>query len=471
MLFSSFEYLIVFLPIVLIGYHWLHARGWHESGYLWLTATSLVYYSYWNIRDLPILLASVTFNWYLGRVILATDKRWMKMSCLLGGIVIDFALLGYYKYAGFLVENLNAVTGSDLEFTKPILPLAISFFTFQQIAYLVDCYTGKGQVFAYIKYVLFVIFFPQFIAGPIVHHDEMMPQFEKKYQPGEMSTLFSLGMFRFSIGLFKKVILADTFSIWANAGYGAVDELTFATAWMTTLAYTLQLYFDFSGYSDMAIGSGLMFGIRLPENFNSPYRAVDIKDFWRRWHITLGRWLRDYLYIPLGGNRNGAVNMLFAITLTFVLGGLWHGASWNFVIWGGLHGLAYIVLWMWGLTALKMPNWTARIMTFFFIHLTWIFFRATTFSDAVFVIKTMLGWGSGNLNLFDGLELMPCGYEAIAAIAGGLGIVFLFSNSLKMEKSFHPNLKNLLLFLIATSAALIRLSFHDDFAEFLYFNF
>jgi alginate O-acetyltransferase complex protein AlgI len=476
MLFSSYEYLAVFLPIVVVIFHWLKARHFVHLSFFFLTVMSFIFYAWWNPRDLPILLGSITINWWLGRQIILskgsrTKQRWM----FYGGCVANFLLLGYFKYAGFLVDNVNYFGGTEVEFVKPLLPLAISFFTFQQIAYLVDCFSGDEELFSFSDYALFVTFFPQFIAGPIVHHKEMMPQLTMTHAPGEMTNMFSRGLFRFSIGLFKKVILADTFAIWANAGFGEVDQMTTATAWITTFAYTLQLYFDFSGYSDMAIGSGLLFGIRLPENFNSPYRATDIKDFWRRWHITLGRWLRDYLYIPLGGNRNGTANMLFAITLTFVLGGLWHGASWTFIAWGALHGFAYVMLWAWTLTGIKMPVWTARLTTFGFIHLTWVFFRAKTFSDAMSVMHQMFdpvqwsqmlqGYG------LQGMDLLPCGYEAIAAVIAGLGVVFFAQNSRQMEERFSPNFRNMVLFWIAMTAPLVKLTFHDDFAEFLYFNF
>ena len=476
MLFSSYEYLAFFLPIVVVIFHWLRARQFVQLSFFFLTFASFVYYAWWNPRDLPILLGSISFNWWLGRVILTSQGKRTKQRLLLyTGCLFNFVLLAYFKYVGFLVDNVNYFGGTEIEFVKPILPLAISFFTFQQIAYLVDCFTGEGELFTFPNYALFVTFFPQFIAGPIVHHKEMMPQFAATHAPGEMTNLVSLGLFRFSLGLFKKVILADTFSIWANAGYGEVNELTTATAWLTTLSYTLQLYFDFSGYSDMAIGSGLLFGIRLPENFNSPYHAVDIKDFWRRWHITLGRWQRDYLYIPLGGNRNGATNMLFAISLTFILGGLWHGASWTFVAWGGLHGFAYIALWAWSQTGLKMPIWTARAITFSFIHLTWVFFRAKTFSDALTVYQQMFNPYEWSQMLsgygLPGMDLLPCSYEAIAAVSAGLGIVFFAFNSRQLEDRFSPNFRNMLLFWIAMSAPMIRMTFHDDFAEFLYFNF
>lgn len=476
MLFSSYEYLAVFLPIVVAIFHWLKARHFTQLAFFFLTFASFVYYSWSNFRDLPILLGSITANWWIGRSIILADGQKVKQKVLLTvGCVFNFLLLGYFKYSGFVADNINTFTGMELEFAKPLLPLAISFFTFQQVAYLVDCYSGDKALFSFPKYMMFVTFFPQFLAGPIVHHKETMPQFMATYPPGVLTNMFSLGLFRFSLGLFKKVIIADTFATWANAGYGEVDQLTTATAWIATLAYTLQLYFDFSGYSDMAIGSGLLFGVRLPENFNSPYKSTDIKDFWRRWHITLGRWLRDYLYIPMGGNRNGTVNMLFAITLTFILGGLWHGANWTFIAWGALHGFAYVVLWAWSQTGVSMPVWMARATTFGFIHVTWIFFRSRTFSDAIAVLQQLfdpMQW-SQMLSGYGmtGMELMPCGYEGLLAIAGGLGVVFFARNSRELEDRFSPNFRNMMLFWIAMAAPLVKLTFHDDFAEFLYFNF
>ncbi len=303
----------------------------------------------------------------------------------------NLALLGYFKYSDFFIENFNLVFDSSVGLLHLTLPLAISFFTFQQIAYLVDSYRQEVKELDFLNYAVFVTFFPQLIAGPIVHHKEMMPQFKnqraKIINPQNIAT----GLFIFSVGLFKKVIIADTFASWASKGFDATPVLTFFEAWATSLSYTFQLYFDFSGYTDMAIGIALMFNIRLPINFNSPYKALNIQDFWRRWHITLSRFLKDYIYIPLGGNRKGNFRTYNNLFLTFVLGGIWHGAGWTFLFWGVLHGGALVIHRLWGLLHFQMKTWIAWFLTFNFINISWVFFRAKEWDDAIKVLSGMVG--------------------------------------------------------------------------------
>jgi len=303
--------------------------------------------------------------------------------------MLNLALLGYFKYTDFFISNMNAVLATNVPMQNIVLPLAISFFTFQQIAYLVDSYRGQTKKYSLLNYLIFVTFFPQLIAGPIVHHKEMMPQFYAAKNLLHNYRFIALGLFIFSIGLAKKIILADTFSIWATAGFDGQQALGFYAGWATSLSYTFQLYFDFSGYTDMAIGAALMFNIRLPINFNSPYKATDIQDFWRRWHMTLSRFLRDYVYIPLGGNRIGPYRTYFNLFATFLLGGIWHGASWMFVTWGALHGAALIVHRLWHKLGLRMWRWLAWCVTFLFINITWVFFRATDMQSATRVLGAM----------------------------------------------------------------------------------
>jgi len=283
---------------------------------------------------------------------------------------------------------VNYLTGSELENLNWLLPLAISFFTFQQIAYLVDCYRGSVKEYDFLNYALFVTFFPQLIAGPIVHHREMMPQFMKDSRHHRINyENIAAGLFIFSIGLFKKVVIADTFSVIATNGFDVAESLNVVEAWITSLSYTFQLYFDFSGYTDMAIGCALLFNIRLPINFNSPYKATDIRDFWRRWHITLSRFLRDYIYIPLGGNRQGNMVTYRNLMATFVIGGIWHGAGWTFIAWGVMHGVAMVVHALWSRAGMVMSGVIAWFITFNFINISWVFFRAKDFDS----VKKVLG--------------------------------------------------------------------------------
>ena len=283
------------------------------------------------------------FNFIIGRKLSSNPSK----PLLIFGIIANVALLGYFKYADFFIENVNSLFGTNIDLLNLALPLAISFFTFQQIAYLVDSYRKETKEYSFLNYALFVTFFPQLIAGPIVHHKEMMPQFENKWNLVKKYKNIALGLFIFSIGLFKKVVIADTFAIWATNGFDNATTLNLFEAWATSLSYTFQLYFDFSGYTDMAIGIALLFNIKLPINFNSPYKALNIQDFWRRWHITLGRFLRDYIYIPLGGNRTGKFRNYLNLLITFLIAGIWHGASWMFVFWGFLHGVAMVVHRAW----------------------------------------------------------------------------------------------------------------------------
>ena len=306
MLFNSYEFIFLFLPITFFVYFYLNKKRLTEVSKGFLVLSSLFFYSWWNIVYLPIILCSMLFNYLAGKFLTRSNFSNKKIA-LTVGIVINLLLLGYFKYADFFIENLNIILGQKIDLFHLALPLAISFFTFQQIAYLVDSYKQETKEYDFLNYALFVTFFPQLIAGPIVHHKEMMPQFKKLKNKVINYKNISLGIFIFSIGLFKKVVIADTLSNLVNLGYSQVETLTLVEAWATSLSYTFQLYFDFSGYVDMAIGIALLFNIKLPINFNSPYKALNIQDFWRRWHITLTRFLRDYIYIPLGGNRLGGV--------------------------------------------------------------------------------------------------------------------------------------------------------------------
>ena len=303
-----------------------------------------------------------------------SDVKISKKAILIVAIAANLALLGYFKYSDFLIDNLNFAFNLHIHSLNLLLPLAISFFTFQQIAYLVDSYSGGStKEYNFLNYCLFVTFFPQLIAGPIVHHKEVMPQFGNLKSKVPNYKNIALGIFVFSLGLFKKVLIADTFAVWASNGFDKAEILSLIEAWVTSLSYTFQLYFDFSGYCDMAIGAALLFNIKLPINFNSPYKASDIQDFWRRWHITLSRFLRDYVYIPLGGNRKGRARTYLNLILTFIIGGIWHGAGWTFIFWGFLHGLALMIHRFWHNLGFRMNKVLAWFITFNFVNIAWVF--------------------------------------------------------------------------------------------------
>ena len=484
MLFNSIEFILFFLPVTFLVYFFLLRKRLVVGAKGFLIAASLFFYSWWNINYLPLLLFSVLFNFIIGSSLSGVEKGVLirGKSILVFGVIINLSLLGYFKYANFFIDNINFVF--DTSFINPsiLLPLAISFFTFQQIAYLVDSYKGETKEYDFLNYTLFVTFFPQLIAGPIVHHKEMMPQFLKKNNLCKNYRNISLGFFIFSIGLFKKIIIADNFSIWASSGFGTTEQLGFFEAWATSLSYTFQLYFDFSAYTDMAIGAALLFNIKLPINFNSPYKAYNIQDFWQRWHITLSRFLREYIYIPLGGNRKGDFSTYNNIATTFLIGGIWHGASWMFVFWGALHGIAIIIFHLWAKLHITLPRYLAWLITFNFINLTWVIFRAENWGVAKNILHSMFfgdvilskrfesNWGFlSDYGIEFGQFFVHLGGHSTTVYALILGF-FLVSmkNSIEMTANFRANWKNVIIVFILFMAALLNI---QKPSEFLYFNF
>jgi alginate O-acetyltransferase complex protein AlgI len=410
MLFNSAIFIFVFLPITLVGYHTLNALRLDRIAIAWLVAASAVFYAWFSVRYLALLAVLIVFNYLMG-VLLARDfhaKR-RRPALLAFGIVVNLAVLGYFKYTNFFIHNIDALFGADFLMRQIILPIGISFFTFQKIAYLVDAYRGETKEYDFLDFSLFVMYFPQLIAGPIVHHKEMIPQFA-----GSTGRRFDIqdlaaGLVLFTVGLIKKVVFADTLVAVADPVFATAQSHQIPSlydAWSGVLAFTLQIYFDFSGYTDMALGLALMMSIRLPLNFDSPYQATSIIDFWRRWHMTLSRFLRDYLYIPLGGNRHGERRRFANLMLTMLIGGLWHGPAWTFVAWGALHG-AYLIInhaWQRFGAVLRLPlrgttagRWAAWLITFLAVAVAWVFFRAESFGAAREMLRGMAGWGGVGL--------------------------------------------------------------------------
>jgi len=407
-LFTTATFICLFLPIVLVGFFGI-ARFSHAAAALWLFVASVFFYGYWMPEFTLLLLGSITGNFLVGsQISKPTDtgddrKRAQSKRWLVFGVAANLVLLGYYKYANFFIDNLNLALGFDWHIGRVILPIGISFFTFTQIAFLADAWRKGVREYKFVHYGLFVTYFPHLIAGPVLHHAQMMPQFREAATYRFNSGNFSAGLAIFALGLFKKIVLADGISPYADAIFKMADagvSPDFAEAWLGAVAYTLQLYFDFSGYSDMAIGLSWMFNVRLPFNFNSPYRATNISDFWRRWHMSLSQFLRDYLYIALGGNRKGVVRRYANLMVTMVLGGLWHGASWSFIIWGFLHGLYLGVNH--GFRALCGPMLTARLdcsrlfglaswlLTMLAVIMAWVLFRAETLQGASRILQGMV---------------------------------------------------------------------------------
>lgn len=476
MLFNSYGFLFLFFPITFAGFFAIGRYSRTLAG-LWLFAASLFFYGWWNPAYVSLLIASIIFNFGMGSAISREHARGnaaRSKRLLIIAVTGDLGLLGYYKYANFFLDNADQLLNLGWTMESVILPLGISFFTFTQIAFLVDAYRGEVKERNFVHYGLFVTYFPHLIAGPVLHHKEMMPQFalEKTYRPHWEN--ISVGLTVFVLGLFKKVVLADGIAPFAAPVFDAAasgQTLTLIEAWSGALAYTLQLYFDFSAYSDMAIGLSRMFGIRLPLNFNSPYKAANIIDFWRRWHITLSRFLRDYLYFALGGNRRGMARRYLNLMATMLLGGLWHGAGWTFVIWGGLHG-AYLCLnhaWIALRTRLlgdraagRTERFVGWLLTFLAVVVGWVFFRASDTGAAVSILQAMSG-GNGTVvpNTWPGAwyvyaaldkagvaiqlgvpvsQFDPLGYSPYW-IAALLAIAWLMPNTQQFMARFSPALE------------------------------
>lgn len=398
MLFNSFVFIFLFLPLTLAGYFLLNRFHKYEWAKGWLVVASLYFYAFFNPSYLPIILSSIVINYSIGSA-LVKNTGWFlahRKILLVAGVLFNLGLLGYFKYTDFFIENINALFATSFLLKNILLPLGISFFTFQQTAFVVDCFNRKGRLPSFLDYCNFVTFFPQLIAGPIVLPEEMLPQFASDENRRVKYKNLVDGLFIFGLGLVKKVLIADSIAVFANAGFGLqVEHFTMAEAWLISISYTMQLYFDFSGYCDMAIGIGRMFNINLPLNFNAPYRAVNFQDFWRRWHMTLNRFLTQYVYIPLGGSRVKERQVFLNIFLVFFISGIWHGAGWTFIIWGILHGVGVMICRRWKNTGGKMPSWLGMFVTFFFVNILWVLFRADTLHQAWVIIRSMFD----NLNL------------------------------------------------------------------------
>lgn len=402
MLFNSFEFIFLFFPLCVIGYFVCAKFFSIEIALGFLVIGSLYFYAYWNPVYLILLMISIGFNFGIGRI-LSRDDQWKTRGVFIFGISVNLGLLAYFKYANFFIDNVNTVIGTHWELSDIILPLAISFYTFTQIAYLVDAWRGNAKEYNFLHYCLFVSFFPHLIAGPILHHRQIIPQFTNVENLTPKWSNFAVGISIFAIGLFKKTVIADNLSGYVGPVYdaGALgSDLDFFRAWGSSLAYTFQLYFDFSGYSDMAIGASRIFGVLLPINFFSPYKATSIVDFWRRWHMTLSQFLRDYLYFALGGNRKGKYRRYVNLFLTMLLGGLWHGAGWPFVVWGALHG-GYLMInhgWRhvmmrcgWNFSQVPLYRGVCWFVTFIAVVFSWVYFRAPTLEQGNQIALAMLG--------------------------------------------------------------------------------
>ncbi len=500
MLFNSYGFLFVFLPITWGLWHLACQRHAIRLALALLTVASLVFYSWWNPPYVLLILFSIIFNFYVGAWVTPTNdgqkpRQWFGRKLIFAlGVFVNLALIGYFKYLNFFMENISPLMGYVWHTRAIFLPLGISFFTFQQIAWLVDSYRGLTSERRFMDYVLFVSFFPQLIAGPIVHHGQIIPQFQNKRTFFMNWRNISIGLALLSLGLFKKVVIADTLSPWVAKGFDNADTMTFIDAWAAALSYTFQIYFDFSGYSDMALGLGKLFNIDIPINFNSPYKATSIIEFWRRWHITLSQFLRDYLYVPIGGNRKGTARRYANLMLTMLLGGFWHGAAWTFVFWGGLHGVYLCMNHIWRQLSRRLniavPVVAGWFLTFISVMVAWVFFRAASFNRAMQILAGMAGLNGVYIpNHYVPVEALRCALETVgvkfayadmswhmSGLRQAIFLLILLVCVLSLRNSWEWvdlrfNKPTLWTVFVACTSFAVALGFLSRVSEFLYFQF
>lgn len=485
MLFNSYIFIFAFLPITLIGYFALNHFQLNKIAKVWLVICSLFFYAYYNVAYLWVIIASMVINYVLCLAFnkLNKTKTTLRKLLFVFGIFLNIGALFVYKYLDFVLKTANNFFNTDFVYLNLVLPLGISFFTFQQIAYLVDSYKGKASVYTVIDYSLFVTFFPQLIQGPIVLHNEIIPQFQDERKRKFNIDNFAKGLYAFSLGLAKKALIADNFGKITSFGYSNIATLSSFEALLTILAYTFQLYFDFSGYCDMASGISYMFNIELPINFNSPYKARNISDFWKRWHMTLTRFLTNYIYFPLGGSRCSTFRTCLNVLIVFLVSGIWHGAGFTFIVWGLLHGVAMVLYRLLMKWIDKIPYALTWGVTFVFVNITWVFFRAFTLSDAGFLISRVF---SGGFQLQEELvdtliHIVPIhliksvfGFEGalnmilLAIMIGATIICLSTKNVLEKANHFQPKISNMLTTLLLLVWSVLSLS---GVSTFLYTNF
>ena len=487
MLFNSYIFVLLFLPLTLIGYFALNHFKKYRLASVYLLLMSLWFYAYFNIKYLPIIVISILVNFGFYKLFKSGCAKWLKKAVLILAVTLNIGVLFYFKYYDFFFENINAVFKTSFALKHLVLPLGISFFTFQQLSFVIDSYKGEVPEYDFINYALFVTYFPQLIAGPIVTHDELVPQLlcvdRRKLNFENLAN----GLYGFALGMGKKVLIADIFGNAVNWGYSNLDAINSTDAIMLMLAYTVQIYFDFSGYCDMATGIAKMMNLDLPQNFNSPYKALTITEFWKRWHMTLTRFFTKYIYIPLGGSRKGQARMLVNTMIVFLVSGLWHGSDWSFVLWGALHGLFSIITKSFNKFFSKLHpafNW---IITFLFVNVTWIFFRADTVSDALQVIFNIGSMNFGPINpellssfRLEGVEFafavlfkaeLSALYPEIYFLGFG-AVAFILAlgcqNVKEKMDGFMPNVWKSLLTVVLLVWSIISMS---GMSSFLYFNF
>jgi len=477
MLFNSYVFMLAFLPLTLIIYFLLGRLPERiQLNKLFLVLASFVFYGYNNPSYVPIIVGSILINYALSQMMLSSERKLIRLPLMFIGLALNLGVLFYFKYHDFFATNMNAFFGTNFALYRLALPLGISFFTFQQLSYVIDSYRRTVPRYNILDYSLFVTFFPQLVAGPIVLHSEIVPQFADKKNRRFNFDNFAPGLYAFALGLFKKVIVADTFGIAVEAGFANAASLNTAEAWFIAVGYTLQLYFDFSGYCDVATGVGLMFNIKIPLNFNSPYKSMNIREFWQRWHMTLSRFLTSYIYFPLGGSRKGLARTCFNLMVVFLASGLWHGAGWLFLLWGLMHGAASVLYRLFKKQYDALHPALQWLMTFGFVVIAWVFFRATALSDALAIVKSMLMMDFGPIrDSITSAFALPGGFRPgyngifmMVWYALSLFACLGMRNTYEKTMDFKPTLYNAFQTVILILYVMLCLS---NVSVFLYFNF
>lgn len=484
MLFNSYIFVLVFLPLCIAGYFGCSHFGKRTSAQAFLLGMSLWFYGYFHAEYLLIIIFSILCNYFfyvlLGRSSGKKRRKWL----LAGALALNLGILFYFKYFNFFLENLNEVCGRNFALKSILLPLGISFFTFQQLSFVIDAYKGEVPEYRFLDYACFVTYFPQLIAGPIVTHDELIPQFMDEEKKHFQWDNFVRGIYLFALGLGKKVLIADTFGNGVNWGFANIGELDSTNAFLAMLFYTIQIYFDFSGYCDMAVGLGRMMNLKLPLNFNSPYRAATITEFWDRWHITLTRFFTKYIYIPLGGSRRGTAVTCRNVMLVFLVSGLWHGADWTFVLWGACHGVCSVLTRLLKGILERIPRAVRQLGTFLFLNVTWVLFRADSIGDAAMFLGKIADFDFGPVDagLTAGFYLPECQLldslipftgicpEFFLLVFTGTALFMLFGmkNAYEKMKAFEPTVGRLLAAVVLLVWCICSFS---GVSTFLYFNF
>lgn len=485
MLFNSYIFIFLFFPLVLIGYYGLGRAGLYKPVLAFLTGMSLWFYGYNDIHYLAILVISILINYGIVTLMSHLENRGRK-TCLAAGILLNTGILFYFKYYDFFTENVNAVLKTDLPLLNLVLPLGISFYTFQQLSYVIDAYKKECENYSFLEYAAYVSYFPQLIAGPIVYHSELIPQFRDSANRKLKFENLSRGLYAFALGLAKKVLIADTLSKVVTVGYDNIPELNTFSTLLVMICYSLQIYFDFSGYCDMAYGLAYMMNIKLPVNFNSPYKAGSVSEFWDRWHMTLTRFFTKYVYIPLGGNRKGKTRTYINVMIVFLVSGLWHGANWTFILWGALHGIISVFEKAVNRSALRIPKWLKTGVSFLFVTFAWSLFRAPSITDALLLWRQLFHGGFSlyqpirdkflelievsllyRLGLSGILEAYPWLVLTVFAVIL-LAACFFMKNTQEKVSEMKYSVRKYLVVVVLMVWSILSLS---EISEFLYFNF